>query len=513
MQIKEKQPDAKKTDAKKSKDEADGNKGKQPDTKKTDAKKSKDEADAKKGKQPDAKKTDAKKSEDEAQKPGNEQQTNGKIHTVPIKIENGTDYSKLPYNFVDGLPVWTERTLSKEEMGPKPPLWDQAEWENHQNRRHNEIRKKKFPKLLESCRRKKERHAAMLRQKVLAEKKEREAQEEKERQERLAKQQQMENEAEERIMSQFESSWNIMEIVISDDEDAKGECGKEECVEENGKGYEAVIKMEPEETEIEEDGKGDEAVIKTEPKETEIEEDCDLHMPLGSNLEEADSETEKSEKSGESGTMQLRNKSLAAKQNELGQLSEATVKILSKPSIILVLEIFQGVKAGSKEDLEILKNPRVLQALREFDATLTVDIPDDSLAGVVPFNQNILDSIKKEGSEKRGPKRKLNTVETFAEVLKGPKKKRGKQDPEISIMQMCGSPNKGIIGTRKTSKSEMKNISGVQVDNMRKGDKFLKKHEPKSQKQISAVFDTVSLISGKILLYKVSINVDKLNNK
>ena len=177
----------------------------------------------------------------------------------------------------------------------------------------------------------------------------------------------MENEAEAMLDAEFDSSWKLLDIVISDDED--------ESPKENGnKGKDKPM---PTSTEAKENnGKKDEPVvdagetvngkdIKTEPIVPGFEdhEENDGRQPLGGNVEDADSETEKSEKSMESTTgtprssMRLRSKTIAARQTDAAQFSEATVKILSKPALLLVLEVFQGVKPGMQEAMEILKNP------------------------------------------------------------------------------------------------------------------------------------------------------------
>ena len=130
---------------------------------------------------------------------------------------------------------------------------------------------------------------------------------------------------------------------------------------------------------------------------------------------------------------------------------------------------------------------------------MTIEIPEESDTPLVQYDQKVVDTIKKEGSERRSVKRKLQNVESFAAVLKPPKKKKGKQDPEISITQTCGSPNKGTVSMRESSKTEMKSQARFHVDIMRKGDELLKKQEPKSAKQISAVFESVSFSIELIL--------------
>ena len=458
----------------------------------------KDQEDAQKKADDAAAAAAKKKAQEDAQKSDQA----GKDIMKPIKVEVDTQLSQLPYDFVDGLPVWTERQLPKEKLRPVPPGWDVENWEKWLNRRHNERRKKNFPKLLESCKRKKEREAEEKLQKELEEEQERERRENLRKEERRRRREEMENEAEAMLDADFDSSWKLLDIVISDDED--------ESPKENGK--EGKDKQSPTSTEAKgKNGKKDEPEveagetvngkeIKTEPIDPGFEdpEVPNGRQPLGGNAEDADLKTEKSEKSMESTTgtprssMRLRNKTMAARQTDAAQFSEATVKILSKPALLLALEVFQGVKPGTQEDIEILKNPRVLQSLREFNSTLTIEIPQQTDIPLVQYDQKVVDTIKKEGSERRSVKRKLQDVESFAAVLKPPKKKKSKQEPELSITQTCRSPNKGTVSTRESSKTEMKSQARFHVEIMRKGDELLKKQEPKSAKQISAVFDSVS---------------------
>ena len=421
---------------------------------------------------------------------------------VTVKVQTDMTLAQLPYDFVDGLPVWTEREIPKNKLGPIPPGWDVLNWEVHLTKRYNANRKKNYEKLLQSCKRKKEREAEEKLQKERAEREERERQENIRKEEEKRQREKMEKDAEAILDEHFEMSWNLLDIIISNDEDASPKPNGNEDKEtptvsddnqNNGKDDEPTGV--PGETV---NGKP----IKTEPIDPEIADNAGIgrRQPLGISVEEGESETEKSEKSMESATgtprssMRLRSKAIAARQSDAAQFSEATVKILTKPALLLALEVFQGVKQGTQEDMEILKNPRVLQALRDLNSTLTIDIPEDTEIPFVPYDQRVVDTIKKEGSERGSVKRKIESVESFAALLKPPKKKKGKQEPDITITETCGSPNKGTVSTRETSKSEMKAQASFHAEIMKKGDDMLKKKEPKSQKEITAVFESVSSI-------------------
>ena len=73
-------------------------------------------------------------------------------------------------------------------------------------------------------------------------------------------------------------------------------------------------------------------------------------------------------------SMRIQTKNIALKLNQRSQMSTATVQILSNPSLISALEVFQGTRFRMQDDMELLKNQRVLQALREFHGTLDSDV-------------------------------------------------------------------------------------------------------------------------------------------
>ena len=132
-------------------------------------------------------------------------------------------------------------------------------------------------------------------------------------------------------------------------------------------------------------------------------------------------------------------------------MSTATVQILSNPSLVSALEVFQGTRFGMQDDMELLKNQRVLQALREFHVTLDSDVTPPvhptcasapstlasapssllsapsslpSVPSTLPsapteeeFDEKVVENIKQE-RPKHAAKRKLTDYESFAGVLK-----------------------------------------------------------------------------------------------
>ena len=142
--------------------------------------------------------------------------------------------------------------------------------------------------------------------------------------------------------------------------------------------------------------------------------------------------------------MRLQTKNISLKLNQRSQMSTATVQILSNPSLVSALEVFQGTRFGTQDDMELLKNQRVLQALREFHVTLDSDVTPpvhptcasapstlpsapsglSSAPSTLPsapteeeFDEKVVENIKQE-RPKRAAKRKLTDYKSFAGVLK-----------------------------------------------------------------------------------------------
>ena len=59
---------------------------------------------------------------------------------------------------------------------------------------------------------------------------------------------------------------------------------------------------------------------------------------------------------------------------------------------------------------------------------------------------------------------------------------------------MYGSPNRGLISTRDSTKPGMKDLVKTKVEHMHEGDAILKKSDASSKKQNMAVFTQVSFI-------------------
>ena len=201
----------------------------------------------------------------------------------------------------------------------------------------------------------------------------------------------MEKEADQMLQDEFELSWKELGIDISkDEEDGDGipeedqdNRADEKSLENGSKSLEngrKGIKSEsdnevPMETEVNKNGDddADDQEINGAPMSTT----CPT-ISLGAN---ADDDSASSTLScGASGqmpmckSMQLQSKNIALKLSQRSQMSKTTVQILSNPSLISALEVFQGAKFRTQDDMELLNNQRVLQALRDFHATLGSDV-------------------------------------------------------------------------------------------------------------------------------------------
>ena len=263
-------------------------------------------------------------------------------------------------------------------MTKKPPGWDQDKWGNELNRKFNTIRKKTFDKLYKSCKRKRDRR--LQEEEIERIRKEEEARraEERRKAERQRRAEELEKEADQMLQDKFELSWKELGIDISEDEE-DGEVIPEENKErrddekslENGKNGTKEIKSET----------GDEAAHEPEVNRNRDDYADYAEAPavsLGTNADEdSASSTLSCGASGQTPTrksMRLQTKNIALKLNQRSQMSTATVQILSNPSLVSALEVFQGTRFGMQDDMELLKNQRVLQALREFHVTLDSDV-------------------------------------------------------------------------------------------------------------------------------------------
>ena len=95
----------------------------------------------------------------------------------------------------------------------------------------------------------------------------------------------------------------------------------------------------------------------------------------------------------------------------------------------------------------------------------------------------------KQERPKCGAKRKLTDYESFAGVLRSTPKRK-KSSKESSVEQTYGSPNRGIISTRDSTKPGMKAMAKGKVEHMREGDVILKKSDVSSKKTEDGSFLT-----------------------
>ena len=267
-------------------------------------------------------------------------------------------------------------------MTKKLPGWDQDKWENELSRKFNTIRKKAFDKLYKSCQRKRERRLQEEERERIRKEEEARHAEERRKAERQRRAEEMEKEADQMLQDEFELSWKELGIDISEDEE-----DGEVIPEENKERQDDEKSLENGTKEIKSES-GNEV-----PLETEVNRNGDdgadgedingaLMVSIGANADEdSASSTLSCSASGQMPThksMRIQTKNIALKLNQRSQMSTATVQILSNPSLISALEVFQGTRFGTQDDMELLKNQRVLQALREFHGTLDSDVTPPS---------------------------------------------------------------------------------------------------------------------------------------
>ena len=283
-----------------------------------------------------------------------------------IKTEKGINLQNLLYEFdAEGLPIWAEKQLPKEKLTKKPPGWDQDKWENELNRRFNNIRKNAFDKLYKSCKRKSECHLQQEEaERIRKEEEERHA-EERRKADRQRRAEEMEKEADQMLQDKFELSWKESGIDISKDEE-NGDVIPEEDQEsradekslENGsKGIKSESGNEvPMETEVNKNG--DDGADDEDINDTPTSTPC-ITISLGTNADEdSASSTLSCGASGQTPTcksMHLQSKNIALKLSQRSQVSTMTVQILSNLSLISALEVFQGAKFRTQDDMELLK--------------------------------------------------------------------------------------------------------------------------------------------------------------
>ena len=100
------------------------------------------------------------------------------------------------------------------------------------------------------------------------------------------------------------------------------------------------------------------------------------------------------------------------------QMSAETVQILSDPQLLKAIEIFQGSRMPEEGDVEMLSNPRVLQALREFNRVKILPQEENQKSCPEAFLSNVTSTpdgmpaplispsrMKKEGQKRMSRKR------------------------------------------------------------------------------------------------------------
>ena len=179
---------------------------------------------------------------------------------------------------------------------------------------------------------------------------------------------------------------------------------------------------------------------------------------------------------------------LSINPQEHRQLSTQDVQILSDPGLIKKLESFQS---GEETDTEMLKNPKLLKLLRTLHVPETISPESEaqdtekneklSSPGLLPQ-----DEIKVEG---KGKKRKLSGLGEFQQAWKTtPKRKKKDGD---SVKYSVGSPPKGVLLTKDSTREDLVKLQTARVQQMAKLDTLLKKNPTSSKKCSESVFHQV----------------------
>ena len=178
---------------------------------------------------------------------------------------------------------------------------------------------------------------------------------------------------------------------------------------------------------------------------------------------------------------------------EKNTLSESAVEILTNPELLSQLEMFQNPRGGQIEDTMLLTDPRVLQALRDFNGIYVDPNAENTQPLIVGQEQSSKEKpiqIKREDG--KGVKRKVEKGDDFKSLWTSTGKKKKKTSTGGCAVTAGASP-KGKISTRDASEEKMKDLIDSKIANIRAGDVLLQKtsnvgNQP--QKVFSQVSDT-----------------------
>ena len=188
------------------------------------------------------------------------------------------------------------------------------------------------------------------------------------------------------------------------------------------------------------------------------------------------------------------------------QMSAETVQILSDTQLLKAIEIFQGSRTPEEGDVEMLSNPRVLQALREFNRVEILPQEEPQKSCPEAFFLNVTSTpdgtpaplispsrMKKEG-QKRMSRKRLSDFDTFSQVWSNtPKRRRGGKMSETQQVQISmSSPDHGKRGTKDASTDELLRIQSTKVQRMKQLDELLKRNSTSTKACMRQIYNQVN---------------------
>ena len=312
--------------------------------------------------------------------------------TIQVKKEGdqpAVTTKKMAYDFDErGFPIWEERPIPPESIGPTPPGWDTNLWVMHLNKTYQEIRRSGYDKLYKSVEQKKKRQRELEESERKVQEKRKEEEErnkqneiEKERKKKEIREltAKMEAEGEEKVINLFHEGFAIMGFNITDDEldsdEEKEEGNKKECSK--------LQEMPNDGKELSDGNIGMSMDIDNLGDENSE----DKRIPFGGNLYNSDASSEKSSSSTTPVTHR-KSQRITSKQTLLTPhktLSMQDIQMLSDPDLLKALEVFQGVSRGDDVQTQILGDPKMLRILHNVHSLSKVEemqMPeeDESLA-------------------------------------------------------------------------------------------------------------------------------------
>ena len=206
-------------------------------------------------------------------------------------------------------------------------------------------------------------------------------------------------------------------------------------------------------------------------------------------------------------------------------LSEENVIILSDPLVLRALESFQGAGECGGVELDILKDQKVLDALKNFQSnvgkencyltsTPTEDEIPESRDRLIPPEMIKRERGKptekeKDSSRERGAKPKLLDLSSFTDAVKNtPKTKKARKQHPLNFS--AGSPIRDVLPSRDATTEDLMKFSEGKVEIMKTLDSMLKKTPVSSQKFTRNLFETVSfyfLSSFQLVFFNIHRNL------